>query len=69
MKWETLIEGSELEVKMIEDILKENEIPYVVETCDDVTPRAIFGSSALMVIKVPEEFLEEAKRILEEMRE
>ncbi|WP_231556599.1 putative signal transducing protein [Thermotoga sp. 2812B] len=54
---------------MIEDILKENEIPYVVETCDDVTPRAIFGSSALMVIKVPEEFLEEAKRILEEMRE
>ncbi|AAD35302.1 hypothetical protein THMA_0217 [Thermotoga maritima MSB8] len=69
MKWKTLIEGSELEVKMIEDILKENGVPYVVETCDDVTPRAIFGSSALMVIKVPEKFLEEAKRILEEMRE
>jgi hypothetical protein len=65
LEWSVLIEGSELEIRMVEDLLKENDIPYVIETCDDVTPRAIFGSSALVQVKVPKDLLEKAKKILE----
>ncbi|MCD6550989.1 DUF2007 domain-containing protein [Thermotoga sp.] len=65
MEWEILIEGNELEIRMVEDLLKECGIPYIIETCDDVTPRAIFGSSALVQIKVPKNLLEEAKKVLE----
>ncbi|WP_233186243.1 putative signal transducing protein [Thermotoga sp. KOL6] len=53
-----------MEIRMIENLLKENGVPYVVEACDDLTPHAIFGSSALMRIKVPQDFLEEARKIL-----
>ncbi len=65
MNWVTIFEGRMPEVKLIEEILKDEDIPFVTEVADEITPAAIFGFSAIFRVMVPEDRYEDAKKALE----
>ncbi|HDG62222.1 MAG: DUF2007 domain-containing protein [Thermotogae bacterium] len=64
MGWKVLIETDKVKAAFIESMLRNEGIPFV-EKSTNMTP-VIFGSGGSVKILVPEDKLEEAKKILEE---
>jgi len=64
MEWKILIETDKVKASLIESLLRNEGIPFVEESTN-MTP-VIFGSGGSVKILVPEDRLEEAKRIIEE---
>jgi len=62
--WKSLGEYVEYEARMIESVLKEKDIPVLLQAADYALP-VIMGSGGMVNIYVPEELYEKAKKALE----